>query len=119
VVKWVVVKRNLLNTSISITNRNQCIWNHTDVSGTKPSPATINLFTNDHRDIQMPQHLLVKYIGFLRRIAILFIPVASISYLSGEYYVPELQRAAMKKASFDRVIKIPIMFGWQIIFSTF
>jgi len=52
-------------------------------------------------------------------IAILFIPVASISYLSGEYYVPELQREAMKKASFDRVMKIPIMFGWQIIFSSF
>jgi len=72
----------------------------------KPAPANIRLFTTDHPDIPVPNKERIQYLDILRGIAILFILVANIRYLSGEYFIPELQRAAMKTSFLDHVMEI-------------
>ncbi|PLW98991.1 MAG: hypothetical protein C0591_03455 [Marinilabiliales bacterium] len=78
----------------------------TDLSGKQRTPDGIHLFTTDHPDIPVPKKERIQYLDILRGIAILFILVANIRYLSGEYFIPELQKAAMKNASFDHVLEI-------------
>jgi uncharacterized protein len=77
-----------------------------DLADTKPSPVNIRLFTTDHPDIPVPNKERIQYLDILRGIAILFILVANIRYLSGEYFIPEMQKAAMITASLDYVMEI-------------
>jgi hypothetical protein len=72
----------------------------------KASPENIRLFTTDHPDIPVPNKQRIQYLDILRGIAILFILVANIRYLSGEYFIPELKKAAMVTASLDHVMEI-------------
>jgi uncharacterized protein len=71
-----------------------------------PSSANIRLFTTDHPDVPVPNKERIQFLDILRGIAILFILVANIRYLSGEYFIPELQKGAMKTASLDHVMEI-------------
>jgi len=66
----------------------------------------IRLFTTHHPDIPVPNKERIQYLDVLRGIAILFILTANIRYLSGEYYIPEVQKAAMKTASLDYIMEI-------------
>jgi uncharacterized protein len=77
-----------------------------DFADTKTLQDNIQLFTTDHPDVPVPNKERIQYLDILRGIAILFILVANIRYLSGEYFIPDLQRAAMKTASFDHVMEI-------------
>jgi uncharacterized protein len=76
------------------------------ISHTKPSPDNIRLFTTDHPDIPVPNKERIQFLDILRGIAILFILVANIRILSGVYFIPELQKAAMHTASLDYVMEI-------------
>jgi uncharacterized protein len=76
---------------------------------TKPSIGSndnIRLFTTDHPDVPVPNKERIQYLDILRGIAILFILVANIRILSGEYFIPEVQKAAMKTASLDYIMEI-------------
>jgi uncharacterized protein len=75
-------------------------------SGKQFTSDSINLFTTDHPDIPVPNKQRIQYLDILRGIAILFILVANIRYLSGEYFIPELQKGAMRTASLDHVMEI-------------
>jgi uncharacterized protein len=77
-----------------------------ELADKKASPDNIRLFTTDHPDIPVPNKERIQYLDILRGIAILFILVANIRYLSGEYFIPELQKAAMKTTALDHVIEI-------------
>ncbi|MBU1369038.1 MAG: DUF418 domain-containing protein [Bacteroidetes bacterium] len=72
----------------------------------KPAPANIRLFTTDHPDIPVPNKERILFLDILRGIAIFFILSANIQYLSGEYFIPEAQKALLKTASLDYVIEI-------------
>jgi uncharacterized protein len=75
-------------------------------SGKQFTSDSINLFTTDHPDIPVPNKQRIQYLDILRGIAIMFILVANIRYLSGEYFIPELQKEAMRTASLDHVMEI-------------
>jgi len=77
-----------------------------DFADSKPSSTNIRLFTTDHPDIPVPNKERIQFLDILRGIAILFILVANIHYLSGEYFIPEAQKALMKTASLDYVMEI-------------
>ena len=66
----------------------------------------IHLFTTDHPDIPVPNKERIQFLDILRGVAILFILVANIRILSGEYFIPEWQKAAMKTASMDYIMEI-------------
>ncbi len=72
----------------------------------KPPAGNIRLFTTDHPDVPVPNKERIQYLDILRGVAILFILVANIRILSGEYFIPEVQKAAMKTASLDYVMEI-------------
>ena len=72
----------------------------------KPEKDNLRLFTTDHPDIPVPNRERIQFLDILRGIAILFILVANIRYLSGEYFIPDLQKAAMKTSSLDQVMEI-------------
>jgi uncharacterized protein len=67
---------------------------------------TIHLFIANHPDVPVPNKERIQYLDILRGIAILFILVANIRYLSGEIFIPELQKTAMNTASLDHVIEM-------------
>jgi uncharacterized protein len=69
-------------------------------------PDTILLFTTDHHDIPVPGKERIQFLDILRGIAILFILIANIRVLSGEYFIPDLQKDAMKTASLDYILEI-------------
>ena len=72
----------------------------------KPADDNIHLFTTDHPDIPVPNKERIQFLDILRGVAILFILVANIRILSGEYFIPEWQKAAMNTASLDYIIEI-------------
>ncbi len=76
------------------------------ITNTKPSGDNIRLFTTDHPDIPVPAMDRIQFLDILRGIAILFILVANIRILSGEYFIPEGQKAVMKTASLDYILEI-------------
>ncbi len=78
----------------------------TPANSSAGSKDNIRLFTTDHPDIPVPNKERIQYLDILRGIAILFILTANIRYLSGEYFIPEVQKAAMKTASLDYIMEI-------------
>jgi len=76
------------------------------ITNTKPSADNIRLFTTDHPDVPVPNMDRIQFLDILRGVAILFILLANIRIFSGEYFIPEWQKAAMKTASLDYVMEI-------------
>lgn len=72
----------------------------------KPKDDSIRLFTTDHPDIPVPNKERIQFLDILRGIAILFILVANIKILSGVYFIPYIQKAAMNTASLDYIMEI-------------
>jgi uncharacterized protein len=72
----------------------------------KPADDSIRLFTTDHPDIPVPNKERIQFLDILRGIAILFILVANIKILSGVYFIPYIQKAAMNTASLDYIMEI-------------
>jgi hypothetical protein len=77
-----------------------------DITDKKASPANIRLFTTDHPDTPVPNKDRIQYLDILRGIAILFILLANIRYLSGEYFISDLQKATMKTSFLNHVMEI-------------
>jgi uncharacterized protein len=71
-----------------------------------PGADNIRLFTTDHPNIPVPAMDRIQFLDILRGIAILFILIANIRHLSGELYIPEIEKAAMKTASLDYILEI-------------
>lgn len=67
---------------------------------------TIRLFTANHPDVPVPNKERIQYLDVLRGIAILFILMVNIQYLSGEYSITDIQKTAMSTASLDYVIEM-------------
>jgi uncharacterized protein len=70
------------------------------------NPDGIRLFTTDHPDIPVPNKERIQFLDILRGIAILFILLANIPILSGEFFLPDMQKAAFKTAALDQVLDI-------------
>jgi len=80
------------------------------VTGTKPPKDTIRLFTTDRPDTPVPGKQRIQYLDILRGIAILFIFIANIRYLSGEYFIADEVRANLGAAFADHILQIIAFF---------
>jgi hypothetical protein len=91
------------------------------IISTKPSADNIRLFTTDHPDIPVPNKERIQFLDILRGIAILFILVANIRVLSGEYFIPDITKGSHEN-------RFPGLYngntglhfcGWQVLFCFF
>ena len=76
------------------------------ISKSSPSHKNIRLFTTNLPGTPVPKKDRISYLDILRGIAILFIFIANIRYLSGEYFISELQKTAFATTSLDYLVEI-------------
>lgn len=77
---------------------------------TKPVNDNIRLFTTDRPDTPVPVVQRIQYLDILRGIAILFIFIANIRFLSGEYFIAEEVKVNLSTAFADHIIQIIAFF---------
>ncbi len=76
------------------------------ISESSPSKNKIRLFTTNLPGTPVPKKDRISYLDILRGIAILFIFVANIRYLSGEYFISELKKTTFATTSLDNMLEI-------------
>lgn len=72
----------------------------------KSSRDSMKLFKTNLPGTPVPAKERISHLDILRGIAILFIFVANIRYLSGEYFMSEVQKEALSTNSIDRIVEI-------------